>query len=158
MMNRWLLLLLLLLTACAPAAVEVEEEALLVADGRLITVFRSPSCSCCGEWIAYMEANGFTVREEAVQNTAEIKQQYNIPTELWSCHTSVVAGYVLEGHVPAPEIERLLAEGDAVLGLAVAGMPAGSPGMLIQGVEPVPYDVVTFDAAGNTAVYASYNQ
>jgi hypothetical protein len=75
-----------------------------------------------------------------------------------SCHTAIVDGYVIEGHVPAAEVERLLAERPDVLGLAVPGMPAGSPGMEVEGVAPQPFNVVSFDAAGNTELFASYNQ
>ncbi len=84
----------------------------------------------------------------------EIKAKYQVPPALQSCHTAIVDGYVIEGHVPAAEIERLLAERPDVVGIAVAGMPAGSPGM--GGSSTEPYDVVTFDASGQTEIYASY--
>jgi len=85
---------------------------------------------------------------------AEIKRRYGVPPALASCHTGVVDGYVVEGHVPAEDIERLLAERPPVRGLAVPGMPIGSPGMEIAGIAPVPYDVIAFDEGGNTYVFA----
>jgi hypothetical protein len=86
----------------------------------------------------------------------EIKDQYNVPQELESCHTAIVDGYVIEGHVPATEILRLLSDRPNVLGIAVAGMPVGSPGMEIDGFDTEPYDVVTFDQSGEIKIYASY--
>jgi hypothetical protein len=86
----------------------------------------------------------------------EIKEQYGVPQELESCHTAIVDGYVIEGHVPASEIQRLLTERPEVIGIAVAGMPAGSPGMEIEGFDTEPYDVVTFDQFGEIKIYASY--
>jgi hypothetical protein len=85
-----------------------------------------------------------------------IKTQHQVPSSFQSCHTAIVDGYVIEGHVPAAEIKRLLAERPAVLGIAVAGMPVGSPGMEVEGAETEPYEVVTFDQAGNIEVYANY--
>ena len=104
-----------------------------------------------------MEDNGFTVQVKDTQDLNAIKNQYKVPTQLQSCHTAIVDGYVIEGHVSVAEIERLLAERPNVIGLAVPGMPPGSPGMEMDGIT-APYDVYTFDEAGNTAVYASYGQ
>jgi len=103
-----------------------------------------------------MEDNGFTVQIEDFQNLNEIKDRYNVPPELQSCHTAIVDGYVIEGHVPVVEIERILVEKPDILGLAVAGMPAGSPGMEVEGSSGVPFDVVAFDSSGATEVFASY--
>lgn len=103
-----------------------------------------------------MVENGFTVVEKGVENLVEIKTEYQVPTALYSCHTAVVDGYIIEGHVPAAEVQRLLTERPEVIGIGVAGMPPGSPGMETPGVEPVPFDVFTFNDAGETAVYASY--
>lgn len=105
-----------------------------------------------------MSENGFNVAEIPVRDAYEIKQQYQIPAALYSCHTAIVDGYVIEGHVPAAEITRLLTERPDVVGLAVPGMPLGSPGMEVPGGEVQPYDVLTFDQNGNTAVYASYGK
>lgn len=103
-----------------------------------------------------MEKNGYTVQVEDLQNLAPIKEQYNVPPQLHSCHTAIVDGYVIEGHVPVEDIERLLAERPDVVGLAVPGMPLGSPGMETNGAAPQPYDVLTFDESGNTEIYNSY--
>ncbi len=105
-----------------------------------------------------MVENGFNVEEIPVDDAYTIKLQYQIPPALYSCHTAIVDGYVIEGHVPAAEITRLLAERPDVLGLAVPGMPLGSPGMEAPGGQVQPYDVHTFDQNGVTAVYASYGQ
>ena len=103
-----------------------------------------------------MEGNGYKVKTENVDTLVEVKNRYQIPTELQSCHTAIVDGYVLEGHVPVSEIERLLLERPDVIGIAVAGMPAGSPGMEIEGFDSEPFDVVTFDKKGSIQIYSSY--
>ncbi len=102
-----------------------------------------------------MRGNGFQVKVEDVQNLVPIKQRYNVPSSLQSCHTAIVDGYIIEGHVPVKEVNRLLAERPDIVGLAVPGMPPGSPGM--EGGSTVPYDVIAFDKAGNMEIYASYN-
>ncbi len=163
MRNRFFVLLLLLATSLL-AACAIEDspsgaagEGQTPADAKpVVVVYRSPSCGCCGGWIDYMEANGFTVEVENVDDPVAVKLERGIPQQLYSCHTAVVDGYTIEGHVPAAEIERLLTERPDVAGLAVAGMPIGSPGMETEGVDAQPYDVVTFDEEGNVEVYAHY--
>ena len=91
-----------------------------------------------------------------MSSLSQIKQEYHVPTELQSCHTAIVDGYVIEGHVPVKEIERLLAEKPALIGISVAGMPAGSPGMGIEGFVNAPFDVVSFDENGLMEIFASY--
>ncbi len=103
-----------------------------------------------------MQANGYRVQVEDVTNPAPIKLQYGVPAQLQSCHTAIVDGYVIEGHVPIEDIERMLTERPAITGLAVPGMPIGSPGMEVEGAAPQPYDVLAFTADGTTEVYASY--
>lgn len=103
-----------------------------------------------------MRDNGYTVKVDDVQNLGEVKTRYNVPAELQSCHTAIVDGYVIEGHVPVAEVERLLTERPDVLGLAVPGMPPGSPGMDTAGSPAAPYDVWTFDASGPLEVFAHY--
>ncbi len=105
-----------------------------------------------------MKDNGYAVQVEDVKNLAPVKQQHSVPASLQSCHTAIVDGYVIEGHVPIDAIEQLLSERPDVAGLAVPGMPVGSPGMEVAGSAPEPFDVIAFDAAGNMAVFASYNQ
>lgn len=104
-----------------------------------------------------MEARGYTVEEKSISDLGAVKRNRGVPEQLYSCHTAIVDGYVLEGHVPAAEIERLLAERPAIIGLAVAGMPIGSPGMEVDGAAGQPYDVIAFDEQGRTEVFASYS-
>jgi hypothetical protein len=106
----------------------------------------------------YMRENGFAVEEILADDSLAIKRHYQIPTTLYSCHTAIVDGYIIEGHVPAAEITRLLAERPDVVGLAVPGMPIGSPGMEVASGQVQPYDVLTFDQNGNTEVYAQYGR
>ncbi len=105
-----------------------------------------------------MERSGYPMKVVDTNDLAAVKVRYNIPTALQSCHTAIVNGYIIEGHVPVDSIERLLKEQPAIAGLAVPGMPIGSPGMETPGWENEPYDVLAFDAEGNTSVYASYNR
>ena len=103
-----------------------------------------------------MEDNGFEVAEIDTGDLTAIKNQYQVPPALQGCHTAIVDGYIIEGHVPAKEIKRLLNERPDVLGIAVAGMPAGSPGMDAAGTESEPYEVVTFNRSGEIKIYATY--
>ncbi len=119
-----------------------------------ITVYKSPTCGCCTKWIAHLEANGFKVVAHDMENMASVKIENGIRREVSSCHTAVIDGYVVEGHVPAEDIQRLLRDRPAVAGIAVPGMPIGSPGM--EGPNPRAYDVLTFDNLGNTSVFASH--
>jgi len=118
-----------------------------------ITMYKSPTCGCCGAWGDHMKANGFAVTVKDEENMSAIKTDVGVPGRLQSCHTAVVEGYVVEGHVPADLVKKLLAEKPRVVGIAVPGMPVGSPGME-QGNARQPYDVVTWDAQGRTTVYA----
>jgi hypothetical protein len=110
----------------------------------LVTVTRDPDCGCCGGWIAHIEAEGFPVRIVTSADVDSLKQRLGVPSELSSCHTAEVDGYVIEGHVPAAALRRLLLERPAATGLAVPGMPAGSPGMDFPDVVPAPYEVLLF--------------
>ncbi len=104
-----------------------------------------------------MVENGYTVITENLDDLAPIQERYQVPPALQSCHTAIVDGYVIEGHVPVADMERLLSERPAVIGIAVPGMPPGSPGMVVEGVAAQPYDVLTFDESGHTEIYASYS-
>ena len=119
-----------------------------------ITVYKSPTCGCCAKWVDHMKAAGFepTVRE--LDDLSEIKAGAGVPGELESCHTAIVGGYTIEGHVPAADVQRLLKEKPKVAGLSAPGMPMGSPGM--EGPRKDAYDVVTFDRAGRTTVFAKH--
>jgi hypothetical protein len=119
-----------------------------------IEVFKSPTCGCCGEWVRHLEASGFTVTVRDVGNAAA-RARLGIPVRLGSCHTGEVLGYAIEGHVSAREIQRLLTEKPAARGLAVPGMPIGSPGME-QGGRRDAYDVLLVRADGGTSVFAAY--
>ncbi|HNB52341.1 MAG TPA: DUF411 domain-containing protein [Anaerolineales bacterium] len=104
-----------------------------------------------------MEGNGYSFKVENMNNLSPIKEKYHVPMQLQSCHTAIVNGYIIEGHVPITEVERLLSEKPDIAGIAVPGMPAGSPGMETGG-PPEPFDVIAFDQQGNTFVYASYGK
>lgn len=103
-----------------------------------------------------MQAHGFTVQAENIADLAEVKETYAIPADLQSCHTAIVDGYLIEGHVPAQEIQRLLAEQPDVVGLAVPGMPIGSPGMEVANATNDPFDVIAYDESGSRMTFASY--
>jgi len=121
-------------------------------DAAEVTVYKSPTCGCCGEWVKHLRANGFTVAVHEMDNVPPIKARAGIPSALESCHTALVGGYAIEGHVPGQDIRRLLRERPAARGLAVPGMTAGSPGM---GGRPERYDVILFEDGGQS-VYARY--
>jgi hypothetical protein len=112
----------------------------------LVTVYKSPTCGCCGEWVKHVRAGGLQVQTHDVGDVSPIRDRYGVPSALASCHTAIVAGYAIEGHVPMADIKRLLIERPNVLGLAVPGMVAGSPGME-QGT-PQRYATLAFDARG----------
>ncbi len=119
----------------------------------VVEVWRSPSCSCCGAWVQHMERAGFTVSVHDTEDLVSIMDRNEVPQSLGSCHTATVGGYVIEGHVPADLIEKLLRERPAgVKGLAVPGMVSGSPGM--EGGPAQHYRVVAFHTDGTTSVYA----
>ena len=120
-----------------------------------IEVYKSVTCGCCGDWIEHLRSSGFQVRTHDVADPSEYRKRYGFPEAFASCHTALVAGYAIEGHVPAREIRRLLAERPAAQGLAVPGMPAGSPGME-QGGRRDRYEVLLFQRDGRHATYARY--
>lgn len=123
--------------------------------GPVVDVYKGPSCGCCNKWIEHLKHNGFQVTAHDVDDVVPHKYRYGVPYGMGSCHTARVAGYTVEGHVPAREIRRLLAERPAgARGLVVPAMPQGSPGM--EGSRKDVYDVLLFDVRGNTRVFASY--
>lgn len=117
-----------------------------------IKVYKTPQCGCCKAWVQHLSKNGFQVETMDLPDLALVKQKYGVAPALEACHTAVVGNYVVEGHVPADVIKRLLKERPAVVGIAVPGMPGGSPGM--EGAMKERYDVLTFDRAGRSRVYA----
>jgi hypothetical protein len=121
-----------------------------------VEVYKSPSCGCCANWVKHMEQNGFATRVTNIEDVTPIKTANNVPGRLQSCHTATVEGYVLEGHVPASDVQRLLAQRPAIRGLAVPGMPIGSPGMEVPGTKADAYKVMSFDRQGQVQVFASH--
>jgi hypothetical protein len=119
------------------------------------TVYRSPDCTCCHGWIDHLKSQGFKIDDVATTDIEAIKQKYNVPDNLASCHTAIVNGYVVEGHVPAQDIKRLLQEQPQVTGLSVPQMPVGTPGMEM-GNRKDPFDVVSFDGKGTVEVFNHY--
>lgn len=134
-----LLFLALFLAACGPTAKSGQPE---------VEVWKSPTCHCCSKWVDHLRQNGFSVRVHNESAMKPLKTKLGVPQELASCHTAVVGGYVIEGHVPAEDIHRLLSEKPKAIGLSVPGMPIGSPGME-QGDRRDPYETRLFDADGS---------
>ena len=123
----------------------------------LVDVWKSPSCGCCKDWVTHLESNGFKVRTHDDGNTA-VRQRLGMPARLGSCHTASVGAYAIEGHVPAREIQRLLKDRPAAIGLAVPAMPIGSPGMdgPAYGQRKDPFDVLLVAKDGSTTTYQRY--
>ena len=122
-------------------------------DDNDIEIWKSPTCGCCGNWVTHMRTNGFRPVIHDVEDVSPIKRQHGVPVALESCHTGIVGGYAIEGHVPADVVRALLKQRPAVLGIAVPGMPVGSPGMEMGGRRDK-YDVIAFTKAGTTSVFA----
>lgn len=120
-----------------------------------IEVYRSPSCSCCGKWLTHLQENKFQIQDNVVDDVQAVKDKYGVPKEMASCHTAVVNGYVVEGHVPANDIRKLLNLKPKVIGIAAPGMPAGSPGMEMGGKKDV-YDVMSFDKDKQFQVFSHH--
>ncbi|HEX5385898.1 MAG TPA: DUF411 domain-containing protein [Gemmatimonadales bacterium] len=122
----------------------------------LVTVYKSPSCGCCAKWVSHLEANGFQTAVHDRDSMDEVKDGLGVPNSVRSCHTAQVNGYLIEGHVPAGDITRLIAERPKVSGLAVPGMPHGTPGMAAPGAPHEPFEVVAFQSSGATQVFARH--
>jgi hypothetical protein len=137
---------LLPLEAAAPAAAP--------ATAPLVTVYKDPDCGCCKSWVEYMKKHGFRVDAKDTRDMEQVKANVGVPKPLVSCHTAMVGGYIIEGHVPAEDIQRLLKQKPKIAGLAVPGMPAGSPGM--EGPSPQHYQVIAFERSGKTHVFAAH--
>ncbi|NMF88755.1 DUF411 domain-containing protein [Aromatoleum petrolei] len=127
----------------------------VLAAGEEVVMYKDPNCGCCGKWAEHMRAAGFSVKEIKSTDMGAIKRAAGVPQALSSCHTAKVGGYFVEGHVPAADVKRLLAEKPKVAGISAPGMPQGSPGM--EGPYPADrYDVVSLTADGKTQVFASH--
>lgn len=125
------------------------------ANAASMTVMKSPTCGCCAKWIEHVKAHGFTVKVVETDDIMAVKAKAGVPSKLASCHTTLVNGYVVEGHVPAADIKKLLASKPKAKGIAVPGMPTGSPGME-HGNHREAYQTILFRADGTTAVFARH--
>jgi hypothetical protein len=121
-----------------------------------MTVYRSPSCGCCGVWIEHAQKHGFKIEDIKTEEMEALKQQHNVPAELASCHTTIIDGYVMEGHIPADDIKSFLAQKpNDLVGLAVPGMPIGTPGMEAKDIKQ-PFQVLAFNNKGEVEVFREY--
>jgi hypothetical protein len=125
----------------------------------LVEVWKDPECGCCKDWVSHLQAAGFAVKVHENGNDA-MRARLRMPQKLASCHTALVGGYALEGHVPASDVRRLLKEKPQAVGLTVPGMPVGAPGMdgPIYGNRRDPYEVLLVLKSGETRVYSTYNK
>lgn len=120
-----------------------------------IVVYRSPTCECCGKWLEHMKKNNFNVKDIVTDDVQAIKKKYGVPEAMASCHTAIVDGYVIEGHVPANDIMKLLKTKPKIVGIAVPGMPSGTPGMEM-GDRKDSYNVMSFDKENHYEIFNSY--
>lgn len=148
-----MILLLLGFKGYAEEAAKVSEE--VKADPIEITVYRSPTCGCCSKWIEHLKANGFEVADNVTKDVQAVKDKYGVPKEMASCHTAIVNGYVVEGHVPANDIKALLKIKPSIIGISVPGMPVGTPGMEM-GDRKDAYKVIGFDKDRQYQIFNSY--
>lgn len=122
-----------------------------------VAVYKDATCGCCSKWVEHLRKQGFDATATNVTNLEEVKAKNRVPAQMKSCHTATVGGYVIEGHVPAADVHRLLKEKPkGVIGLAVPGMPMGSPGMEVPSGQTQPYKVMAFDKDGGTTVFAAH--
>lgn len=142
----------------APHQASATSATMAGSDLPVVDVYKTPTCGCCSKWVDHLREEGFEVRTTDMRDLTDIKASHGVPEHLASCHTGLVAGYVLEGHVPGEDVQRLLEERPAIAGLAVPGMPIGSPGMEIPGSEAQPYEVIAFRNDGSTQVFATHGR
>ena len=140
------------LPADTAIATSVEQSALPAS----LTIYRSPTCGCCKDWVAHMKSAGFQINDNVTSEMKTVRQTYGVPEAISSCHTALIDGYVVEGHVPAMDVQRLLAERPDVVGLTAPGMPVGSPGMEMDNRSD-PYVVYAFSSDA-IAAFAEHNQ
>lgn len=139
------------LSMLAPVAILISAESAAAAS--TLTVTKAVTCDCCSSWVEHMRKAGFSVMVREVDDVTPTKIRLGVPNELRSCHTSEIAGYVIEGHVPAADVKRLIAIRSKAAGIALPGMVAGSPGM--EGGRRQPYQTILFRKSGKTSVFAS---
>lgn len=154
--RRYMKLLVVYFVAAVIISLFVTTGAEAASEALEITVYRNPSCSCCGGWMDHLTAQGFQPRNVLTPDMNALKEQYRVPNDFASCHTAVINGYVIEGHVPADDIKRLIAEQLDVAGIAVPGMPIGTPGMESGNVRE-PFTVFSFDEQGNAQAFNQYS-
>lgn len=145
----------LLLTACSGDSPDMVQIGRGGGTDKTLVVYHDPSCGCCTKWITHMQQSGFTVKDVRTTNMDEVKKRLKVPGHLMSCHTAVIGDYVIEGHVPARDVQQLLEQRPDILGLSVPGMPVGSPGMEYQGRRQT-YNVLLFNQAGDTSTFHHY--
>ncbi|MDD5036332.1 MAG: DUF411 domain-containing protein [Methylococcaceae bacterium] len=153
--KTFLLLTIVMQSACAENSAWDKPTAAL-AEPTGMTVYRSPSCGCCGQWVTHMQKQGFTIKEIQSEQMDAIKQKLGVPKALQSCHTASVKGYTVEGHVPAADVKKLLLTQPKATGLAAPGMPTGSPGMEMGGRKDK-FSVLIFDPQGHTERFAEHS-
>lgn len=151
----YFLVLFLLVAGLVGCTSEGESGTAQAQDLPTATVYKSPTCDCCQKWVGHLQASGFQVETEDQNNVQSTKEELGVPDSLSSCHTAVIGDYVVEGHVPASVIKRLLEEQPQEKGLAVPGMPIGSPGMEVPGRSPQRYEVIAFDS-DSSRVYSRH--
>ncbi len=122
-----------------------------------IVVYRSPTCGCCSQWLAHLKTHGFNVQDNVIEDVQKIKDQYGVHHSLASCHTAIIDGYIVEGHVPANDIKTMLRDKPDIKGLTVPGMVVGTPGMEM-GSRKAPFRVLSFDKDGQTEIYKVYDK
>lgn len=124
-------------------------------DSLEMTVYHSSTCSCCLKWLEHVKQNGFKIKDVVTDDMQSIKAKHGVPQRLSSCHTALINGYVIEGHVPSGDIQKLLQAKPKIAGIAAPGMPMGSPGMEMGG-KSSPYQVISFDSDNNLQVFANH--
>jgi hypothetical protein len=150
--REWVLAAGLGIVACVSSRRVMAQAAAPTSGGPELTVYRDAGCGCCKLWVEHMKRAGFKVTAHDVADIGAVKRDKGVPESLASCHTGLVGGYLVEGHVPGDLVQQMLAAKPAIMGLAVPGMPMGSPGM--EGPRKDPYDVIAFEKNGKTTVYA----
>ena len=152
----FLLMSMALLTACSQSETKDAGSQTGVTEKVSFTMYKNAGCMCCTEWAKHMEEHGYEVTEQPMDNLAAFKFTNKVPNDMGACHTSIIDGYVVEGHVPAEDIDRLLKERPDAKGIAVPGMPTGSPGMESPGRPDEAYNVLIFQEDGSRKVFASH--
>lgn len=146
-----------LVLALCTALLLLSANSALAQQANAVEIWKSPHCGCCSKWVEHLTAAGFKVRAHDTDDLSARKNKLGVPVALRSCHTVKIGNYIIEGHVPASDIKRLLRRKPAIVGLSVPGMPIGSPGMEVPSGETEPYDVIAFDQHGKTQTFAKHD-